>query len=235
MSEGDRRRRSPTTPVPVSTLEDVRSLVASTHANVNMLRKEILPPLIEDTRDARDTAREALHGLAEHKKNESIHSHGCSEQERQKQQDSDIDSLQTKVSDTNTVASSAMVNVSNTNRLVWWVIGVAGTIITAAVIFAISIRVSTVENTSHIEVNKKDITENDQEIKIIRDTFMKEIRRLPVEVTRAARSVPPPKQDIDIGDVEQAIDDFNMTEYEKKSIQRILKRARQREGKNGNE
>lgn len=235
MPDGERRpRTAPTTPVPTSTLEDVRDVVTRTHANVNMLRKEILPPLIEDTRHARDTAREALQGLTDHKNNESVHSHRCAEQDRQKQQDEDLDHLKTKVSDTKTVAASAMVHVNNTTRLVWWVVGVAGTIITASVIFAISVRVSTAENTSHIEVNKNDIAEHDQEIRVIRDTFMKEIRELPNEVTRAARSVPAPKQSLDIQDIETAINDMNVTEYEKRSIQRILKRAQLREVTDGN-
>ena len=234
MSEGERRRKIPTTPVPTSTLEDMRDLVSRTHANVNMLRKEILPPLIDDTRNARDTAREALLGLTEHKSNESVHSHDCSERERQKQQDDDIDQLKIKLSDNKTVAGSAMVHVNNMNRLLWWVIGVAGTIVTAAVIFAISVRVMTTENKSHIEVNRGNITENDQEIRVIRDTFMKEIRKLPIEVTRAARSVPPPKQSLDIEDFEEAMNGFEMTEYEKKAVHRILKRAYQREMDNGN-
>lgn len=233
MSEGERRRKAPTTPVPTSTLEDMRDLVSRTHANVNMLRKEILPPLIDDTRNARDTAREALQGLNEHRTNETIHSHGCIEQERQKEQDDDIDSLQNQVSDTKTIASSALVHVNNTNRILWWIIGVSGTVIAAAIVFAISVRVSTTEHKSHIEINRANITEHDQEIRVIRDNFMKEIRKLPAEVTRAARSVPPPKPSMDVEDMKQIVDGFEMTEYEKRTVHRILKRVQQREAKNG--
>lgn len=230
MSESNRRRSAPTTPVPTSTLDDVRTMVASTHANVNIIRKEILPPLLDDTREARDTARTAIQGLIDHKENVSIHSHECKEQERQKQQDADIDSLHTKASDNRTYAGSALERGNHTNRLVWWVIGVAGTVLMAAGMFAISSRVTDTEHSSHIETNKSNIEDNDREIKMVRKTLITEIRRLPQEITEAARAVPPPIVTID--NVEDVITDFDMTEYEKRSIQRILNRVRKREAEN---
>jgi len=230
MAEGDRRRNAPTTPIPISTLDDVRDMVSRTYASVNIIRKEILPPLADDTREARDTAREAIRSLSDHKDNTSVHGHDCTEQEHQKQQDNDIETLRIKVADTKTVAGSAMVHINNTNRILWWIIGVAGTVITAAIIFAISVRVTAVENSSDIQVNKSDIVENDQEIKLIRDSFMKEIRQLPSEVTRAAQM----KRELNLDDVEEAVEHFEMTDYEKRAIQRIIERSRRRGVKDGN-
>lgn len=230
MSEGDRRRKVPTTPIPISTLDDVRDMVSRTYASVNIIRKEILPPLADDTREARDTAREAIRSLSDHKDNTAVHGHGCTEQERQKQQDNDIETLRIKIADTKTMAGSAMVHINNATRILWWIIGVAGTVITAAIIFAISVRVTTTENSSDIRVNKNEIVENDQEIKLIRDSFMKEIRQLPSEVTRAAQK----KRELNLDDIKEAIDDFEMSEYEKRAIQRIIERARRRGEKDGN-
>jgi len=214
------------TPVPTTDLDNLTALVIRTDTNVRILKEELLPPLVSDTREARDKAREALKSVNDHVSDSDAHVHPCRETDRQLRQDNDIGKIKSDVVETKTTASGL-------SKLVWWLMGIAVTVALGAGAFAITVRETATANVTHIEGAIEDINEHEDEIDALREaqqrdreTYLKTMRELPTKVTNAARSIPPPEPTIE--SMEEAAEDLPLTPREQRQLMDLLGRARKR-------
>jgi hypothetical protein len=223
---GDGKQDPRMTPVPSNELMELTQLLIRTDQNVTFLKDELIPPLAKDTREARDKARAALGKIDGHLRDTDAHVHGCLEGDRQLRQDTDIGTLKSDMSETK-------AKTGGISKLVWWLMGIAVTVALVAGGFAVSVRVSSAENAVDIEDNAEDIDDNEESIKTLtkvqqedRETYLRVARDLPKNVTKAARSIPPPEPTID--DMEDAADDLPLSPREQRQLLDLLGRARKR-------
>jgi hypothetical protein len=221
MPDKDDKERAPLrlTPPPPYSADSLAKSIIETGQSIKFIRKDLLPPLVKDTKEARDKAREALQKVDGHLEDADSHEHRCIEGDRQNRQDGDIGTLK-----------GLSEKVQGTSQLVWWLMGLAVTLAVIAGGFAISVREHSVENSVTISDIADDVDDHDETIKAmsksqqeLRETYIREMRELPQKVTLAAQRPAPT-----IEEYENAADDLPLTETEQNQLLRILKRAQKR-------
>lgn len=219
MTDAKKQEQLRLTPPPSYSSDALAKAIIETGQSIKFIREDLLPPLVKDTKEARDKAREALQKVDTHIGDSDAHEHPCIEQPRQARQDDDIGQLK-----------GVKEKVEGTSKLVWWLMGIAVTVALVAGGFAVSVRVSAAENRDDIDDNVEDIDENEDAIKALaksqqadRETYLREMRDLPRQVTNAAKRPSPT-----IDEYQDAADELPLTEREQEQLLKLLKRAQQR-------
>lgn len=216
------------TPVPSSMLLSISTNLADVASGVKSIKEDLLPPLAADTREARDKAREALQKVDTHVSDPEAHlAHRCDEKDRQARQDGDIAEAKGKLLE-------ADAKISSTSKVLWWALGIVVAVGGTAVGFAISTSSGAAAAASELE-DLDDVPEavarHDVQIKALekaqaedRATFIREVRKLPAEVSTKVRSSTPALEQVD-----DAVDELPLRPSERRQLLELLDRARRRE------
>jgi hypothetical protein len=161
--------------VPTDDLRAVTNTLTEVAVGVAYIKDTQLPPLAQDTREARDTAREALQKVDTHLLDVDAHIHPCDEKDRQARQDTDIADMRPKV--------------SGNARLVWWLIAIFVLVGGSAITFAIMTRTSEASISTSLESHGQTLRRHEKELDALekaqhvdRKLFIQEVRQIPNRV-----------------------------------------------------
>ena len=214
MPDDDAQRRIRSSVVPTIELINISNKLTEVATGVKSIKEDMLPPLISDTREARDKAREALQRSVEHERDDAAHVHPCVERERQSRQDTDIADLKPRV--------------SGTSKLVWWVLGLGVVALSSAVGFAILTRSTEAGTTVRIEAMDRDLDRHEallvefrRSYREDRDALLREVRAIPAKVQQG---FDPPERVL----IERLLAGENgvpLTPHERRVLRDLAKRA----------
>jgi len=145
------------TTVSMTVLTNIEKGLTGLTENVRSIKEDLIPPLANDVREARDTAREALQKIDSHILNTDIHGvDHCTEMERINKTSSDLSKVDERS--------------KGTSKLLWWVLGVlvivGGTAITIALASNSAASAAATQLETLDEIPEK-VTAHDERIKAI--------------------------------------------------------------------
>lgn len=208
------------TPIPTNDFNKLTQTIASIDSTVKSIHRDLLPPLFTDTKEARDTAREALGKINGHEANERIHEHECTERDRQLRQDNELDELN--------VLSPRVAFLS---KLTWALVGVLISGVGSAVGFALASRSVGASNTARIESQQQVDTRHDEllrNIQQLRESDRREFIQLSNDLPRRIMEAQPTARQ-----VQEAVENLPLTPVEERRVRGILDQARKRQGDRG--
>lgn len=221
----DRRRRSlgTLTPVPdpdlrtmARNINSIGSAVTRIDTSVRAIQEDVLPPVASDAKEARDGVLR-LDGRVNALESLPPPSHECTETDRQARQDAAIGAGEAKV--------------AHNSRLLWWLLGTLFVVGSSAIGFAMVTGASAARTAASLEAADATIGRHEGAIKALveaqardRETYLREIRALPVKVSETVQASSPPAEQID-----DAADELPLWPSERRQLIQILERARARE------
>ena len=212
-------RRTTSTPVPTADLVAVTGTLARVDQNVRQIKNDMLPPLVADTREARDKARAALVKIEEHSRDTDAHGHPCTERDRQERQDDAIADMRPRI--------------AGLDKWRWWLMGILLVGVSSAFGFALLSRQVSTENATRINATARDVDRHERVIDAVqkaqqrdRETYLRAVREIPSETARKVQATPSPAPDV----VDRAAEDLSLRPYERRQLRELIDRARKREG-----
>jgi hypothetical protein len=212
--------RDTSTPVPTADLVAVTGTLARVDQNVRQIKNDMLPPLVADTREARDKARAALGKIDEHARDTDAHDHGCKETARQEKQDDAIADMRPRI--------------AGLDKWRWWLMGILLVGVSSAFGFALLSRQVSTENATRINATARDVDRHERVIDSVqkaqqrdRETYLRAVREIPSATARKVSATPvkAPSQEV----VERAADDLPLRPHERRQLRMLMDRARERE------
>jgi hypothetical protein len=208
-------------PTPKYTAAALTQAIIETRQDTKFLREDLLPPLMKDTKEARDKAREALSKVDTHLADTDSHEHPCVEGPRQERQDEGLANgreVKSKV--------SGLVKI----------LGIAITIVIGAIGgsygYTLTLSNSTTANETRIEGQTNTSNRHEREINSLekaqqqdRETYLREMRALPGNVQEVAQ-----KREPTLDDVEDFASDrsVKMSDRERDMMKLIVKQVKKR-------
>lgn len=207
--------RQTETPVPTADLVVLSNTLVRVDQNVKSIKNDILPPLVVDTREARDNARDALAKINGHASDEEAHEHSCVDAPRQERQDTKISGL---------------------SKVFWIALSVFVAIVSGSYGYTLVISNSTTENATSIKGQSENINRHEKSIEALRvsrqldrETYLKSINDLPSRVTESVQKAPGSSQEV----VERAAEDLPLRPHERRQLRELMSRARERSNGDG--
>lgn len=198
-------------------LDKVRTAVVSMQRDVSTIKDDLLPPVSEAAKEARDGVF-VLQGRVTALEDAPIPSHSCQEGTRQMRQDTDIAETRTKT--------------ESIGRLVWWMLAVATALCSAAMGFALSSTVSAATTKARLEDLgnvDEDVVRHSVQIQALeraqaadRELYLNQVKQLPAQVEKARL------RDLTIEEVSDSTEAFPLTPRERDLIERLLTQAKRR-------
>lgn len=220
----DRRRTLGTlTPAPEPDLSGmarninrIGSAVSKIDVSVQSIKEDILPPVAADAKEARDGVLR-LDGRVNALESSPPPAHECTETDRQARQDAAIGAGEAKV--------------AHNTRLLWWLLGVLLLVGSSAIGFAMVTGSTAARTAASLEATDETVDRHEGAIKALveaqardRETYLREIRALPVKVSETVQASSPPAEQID-----DAADELPLWPSERRQLIQLLERARARE------
>lgn len=209
------------TPLPTADLMSLTTAVARIDQNVRSIKSDMLPPLMKDTREARDKAREALQKANDHIADLDSHEHPCIEGPRQERQDSELQKNR-----------GVKDGLSNLSKLFWVAISIITTIVAGSYGYTLLISNTTTENKTVNGAQGETLVRHETNIDALRkaqqqdrETYLRGQQEIPQRVINAMKSTRPTVEEIE----DAAGEIPGLTEPEQRQLLKILKRAKQRD------